>query len=572
MIANGGVFLLLTREGMTTDDSGFHRWENDKAVFYWKGFLYIQGILAGLPSVRHFATFFTEATLDQDVLQLKGSYLMVMKVKPVNQYYCFVDSSGCHDAFYTEDTISSSFLTLAAHKNLNITKMNRQAIMEFLNFGHLFENKTFFEAIRKIDSNELLVFDRGKVKVKQKKLSPIYDESQPAVDFHAFFQQLSQSLRNQRVSVDLSGGIDSRLIGVLLHYYGVDFETTISGREGIQDVDIPREVADLFGVSHHVTYPIVDHLEEEVEELFRISDGLHDFLRHYRTLQHNKNRVQRGMEIAITGIGGELFKDFFWLQDFPFYASKKANLSRLFHTRFLPIPCGQHYFDDLYVPLQQSLTEQTLDEFSPYVLETNTKTYDNIYYHYRMKSIAGKYLTAANHVLPTYAPLLDEDLVRYGFQLNRRERVFNSFHRKIITHLNPEVSKIRTSEGGISVSTHRLEVAKDVRKYAVSYSKRLMKLLGRKVLKKSYAADSPEHPELFTTIRQLRHTQESLSLLKEVHILHPDLTIDQIHNQHLGNLISLATLIFYLDRKKTESKGQQAGLRGERQMSILSHS
>lgn len=554
--------MLLTREGISTDVSGFHRWENDKAVIYWKGFVYVQGMLAGLPSVRHFGTFFTEATLDQDVLHVKGSYMMIVKLKPLHRFYCFVDSSGCHDAFYTEDAISSSFLTLAAHKNQSIASMNKLAIIEFLNFGHLFENKTFFDSIRKIDSSELLLFDQRHVKVKRKKLAPIYDESQPVMDFHDFFQQLSRSLRNQKVSVDLSGGIDSRLISVLLHYYGVEFETTISGREGISDVDIPKEVADMLGVSLHVTTPLVNNLEEDVDELFRISDGLHDCLRHYRTLQHNRNRLQRGMSMAITGVGGELFKDFFWLQDFPFYSRKKANLSRLFHSRFLPISCGLHYFHDAYVPLAQSLSERILVELAPYVRETNTKTYDNIYYHYRMKSIAGKYLTAANHVLPTYAPLLDEDLVRYGFQLERGERMFNRFHRKIITTLNPAVSKIRTSEGGISVSTQRLEVAKDVRKYAVSYSKRLMKLLGRKVLKKSYSSDSPEHPELFTTIRQLGHTQESVKLLKDLQILHPDLTIDQIHNQHLGNLISLATLIFYLDNKKAETNGHQMSTSG----------
>ncbi|QRG66225.1 asparagine synthase-related protein [Brevibacillus choshinensis] len=548
--------MLLTCEGITTVDAGFQRWENDKAVFYWKGFVYIQGVLAGLPSVRHFAKFFTEATLDQDALQLKGSYMIVMKVKASPLYYCFVDSSGCHDAFYSEDAISSSFLTLAAHKNMNITTMNRQAMMEFLNFGHLFENKTFFESIRKIDSSELLVFDRRTVKVRRKKLATIYDEEQPVADFHDFFQKLSQSLRNQRVSVDLSGGIDSRLISVLLHYYGVNFETTISGREGIQDVDIPKEVAGLFGVSLHVTTPVVLHLEEEIGELFRISDGMHDLFRHYRTMQHNRNRVQRGMNVAITGIGGEMFKDFFWLQDFPFYTNKKANLSRLFHTRFLPVSCAQYYFDESFVPLQKSFTGKMIDELAPYVLETNTKTYDNIYYHYRMKSIAGKYLTAANYVLPTYAPLLDEELVRFGFQLTRKERIFNRFHRKTITQLNPEVSKVRTSEGGISVSTQRLEVAKDIRKYVVSYTKRLMGMLGRKVLKKSYSSESPEHPELFTVIRQLRHTHHSINLLKEVHILHHDLRIDQIHNQHLGNLISLATLISYLETTKAGPLGQ----------------
>lgn len=563
--------MLITHEGIKSVDPGYSKWENDWAVFYWKGFAYMPGIAAGLPSIQRFAAFAAESALPEDVLQLKGSYHMVLKSKHTHSYYSFTDSSGCFDAYFADDALSSSFLALAVLKSLPETSLNPDAVVEFLHFGHLFGNKTFFDSIRKIDSSELAVLNGRHVKLVRKKLAPIYETAEP-VDFYAFFQQLAGSLRHHKVSIDLSGGIDSRLLGVLLHYYGVEFETTISGMEGISDVEIPREVADLFGVPLHVTHPYVDDLEERVEELFLLSDGLHDLFRHYRTHRHNQNRLQRGMDVAITGIGGELFKDFFWLQDFPFYSRKKANLSRLFHTRILPIPCSPHYFSIPFAPLCQTFSARMLQELSPYVLATNTETYDNIYYHYRMKAIAGNFMTAANRVLPSYAPLLDEDLVRYGYQLNRKERMFNGFHRKVITQLNPAVSKIRTAEGGISVSSERLEVAKDVQKYAINYSRRLMNLLGRKVLKKSVSQDSPEHPRLFAAVRQLRQAQASLELLKEAGILHPHLTLEQIHNQHIGSMITLATLLHYFDQKiGNEHQGDREKQR-EGRLSHLSHS
>lgn len=544
--------MLITYNGMTEIDRGFNKWENEKYTFYWKGFIYTPGIPSGIETVREFAKYFNESQLKQQLVRLKGSFFMVIRVKEKHKFYCFVDNSGCYDAYFADDAISSSFLALAKYKRLSKEAMNREAIIEFLNFGNLFANKTFFDSIKKLDSNELLFFDNCSVKVVKKGIAPIYDETQPVVNFQEFFQLLAQSLRKQKVSVDLSGGIDSRLLGVLLHYYGVNFETTISGVEGIQDVEIPKEVADLFGNPLHVTFPFIENLENELDELFALSDGLHDILRHYRTLQHNKNRVKRGMNVAITGVGGELFKDFFWLQDFPFYCMKKVNLGRLFHTRMLSMKCQDHYFGNEYLFLNQNLQNRMLRELSPYVLETNTKTYDNIYYNYRMKTIAGKFITAANHVVPSYAPLLDVDLVRYGFHLKRRERLFNRFHRKVITNLNPEASRIRTTEGGISVSTDKLEVAKDFQKYVANYGKRFAKILGRKFLKKTYFQDSPEHPDLFATVRNLDRTGIAINLLKEEKILHHNLKMNQIHNQHLGTMISLAILITNLEQNKTQ--------------------
>lgn len=549
----GELCLLLTDKGIAEINPGFCKWENEKHVFYWKGFLYIPGIESGVHSIQVFAKSVSELNLRQALLQLKGNYFMVIKVKAANRFYCFTDNSGCFDAYYTDDAIASSFLALTRYKGMSKDMMNKEAITEFLNFGSLFANKTFFDSILKMDSNDLVIMDNRSVRVEEKGILPIYDDAQPPVDFYEFFQLLAQSLRKHKVSVDLSGGIDSRLLGVLLHYHGVDFETTISGVEGIQDVEIPKEIAVLLGSNLHITFPHIWNLESEVDELFVLSDGLHDILRHYRTLQHNRNRVNRGMNIAITGIGGELFKDFFWLQDFPFYAMKKPNLKRLFQTRILSMRCDEIYFDQPYVLLNRNLQNRMLHELSPYQLETNTKTYDNIYYSYRMKTIAGKFITAANQVVPSYAPLLDHELVRFGFQLKRSERLFNGFHRKVITTLHPEASRVRTTEGGVSVSTQKLAVASDIQKYAVNYSKRFLKAIGRKLMKKTYFQDSPEHPDLYATVRGLNQTKEAIQLLKEEKILHPLLALEQIHNQHLGSMISLAMLIKHLEQNRSQA-------------------
>src|SRR5205085_4578813 len=141
-----------------------------------------------------------------------------------------------------------------------------------------------------------------------------------------------QSIANEKVSLDLTGGIDSRLLAAAFSYFGMPFELAASGVEGTPDIEIAAEVAKALGKEFFVTSH--DPHRTDWNELFALSDGLFDLGKSDRPLQLQQDRAARGITLAISGAGGELFKDFWWLQDFPFYARKKPNLERLYAMRF----------------------------------------------------------------------------------------------------------------------------------------------------------------------------------------------------------------------------------------------
>ena len=72
-------------------------------------------------------------------------------------------------------------------------------------------------------------------------------------------------------------------------------------------------------------------------DLTEASDALADVLTFHRLRQNALTRRSRGVQVALSGARGELYKDFWWLHDFPRYRSHRSNLERLFNLRFRPL-------------------------------------------------------------------------------------------------------------------------------------------------------------------------------------------------------------------------------------------
>jgi hypothetical protein len=149
---------------------------------------------------------------------------------------------------------------------------------------------------------------------------------------------------------------------------------------------------------------------------------------------------------------------------------------------------------------------------------------------------------------------MELDLVRYSFNLSRKERFFSNFHRKTITSINPDVAKVQTTDGGMSVSSKNIHMMQDIYKYIIGIGVRLTKKVGQKILKKTYFQESPIHPDFYNKVKELSITKDSIELLKDEGIINKRLDICDVDNNYIGNFISLALLMKYLNEK---------GLRGE---------
>lgn len=383
--------------------------------------------------------------------------------------------------FITEDGGHyNSFLECISKSNFTIKDLDRNLVLEFLIYGELYFSKTFIKGVRKEFTHQpyLLHTENGFIKNKASTHHPLKDEiiEDPIDRFIRFFENRKEYLKRRRkVSVDLTGGIDSRLIATIFRYLDIPFEATFSLDSGTEnEMKIVERVADELEVKLHILKSDEVSSKTELAELFRLGDGCWDLLG-LKSLRNTQNwRKENGFDLVITGVGGELYKDFFWQQDFPYYRKSTSSIRKLVNLRMYPLTINPDWLSQSLSPILSDVKEGFIERLNRFKSSINTKTYDQIYYNVRVKEHISLVSKATLNYLDTYSPLLEPELLEIGYNLPRRKRFMNRFHRDVISRVNPNVSKIPTTEGGMSVSNSEAYIIKDLFKYGVDKSKKIM--------------------------------------------------------------------------------------------------
>ena len=516
-------------------------YEDSNFQVYFQGLIYIPYIKSGIESVKKILAGIKQNKIN-NIHNIKGNYFIFINNKSNNYKYFFVDNSGIFKAFKHENVISTSLLELAKYLNLDSSKLNFTAIVEFLHFGFTYFDRTFFENIRRINKNEIIIYTHNnELAIEDKKLEEI---NQPIdLDISNFFQGFHEAVKEKKISLDLTGGTDSRLIACLLNYLDTDFELAVSGTEGHKDIDIARNISGILKKSFFVSYHNIEDITgDSLRNLFYLTDAQTDILNYHRKYQLILQRKERGIDMQITGAGGELYKDFWWLQDFPFYNKKNAAIEKLYSLRIEPVVYPHHYLGHKTKAISLELKDNTIKQLYQYKLGTNTQTYDNIYYNYKIHAHTGTYVTIGNQLINTYAPLVESDLLRSGFALKRRHRFFNNFHREIISTYCPMISKIKTTEG-VTCSSGKIDKLKDITRYVLDKQKRLTKQILRKLLKNTYLQATSTDYGIYKKVVNLDIFKDQIKILKDYEIIHKDLKIAEIKDNYIGKFLVIGSLL-----------------------------
>ena len=126
----------------------------------------------------------------------------------------------------------------------------------------------------------------------------------------AIFKGYAHAVSGISTSVDVTGGLDTRLLVAALHVNGVDFETGVSGHVHHPDVFLDATAAASIDRKFHVTTHDVSGLPSELESTVESLDGLRaHILTQHRLTQYQRDRYERGVTLTLKGIGGELYRD-----------------------------------------------------------------------------------------------------------------------------------------------------------------------------------------------------------------------------------------------------------------------
>ena len=317
--------MIIAKDDVQTLEGHEQHYEDERHEARWKGVVYVPGVPSGLPSVREFLGTAETTGVARAKLLLRGQFFLAFRRKAGGCWQALIDNSGMFDAFHSQSAVGTSFLDLARHENAGASRLSVDATVEWMNFGYVYQSRTLLDGINKLTPDKIVIScPDGTLRMDTVRLPPLEDpwDGDPS----DFFEKFAASARGARISMDLTGGIDSRLLAVLLDHSGLDFETATSGVDGFVDVEIARRVAAVLGKEHYLSRHSLDNLENSVPDIFRACDGLYDVFSYHRIWQNQRRRLQRGISMAISGVGGELFKDSSWLHDFPRYHKKDTDL------------------------------------------------------------------------------------------------------------------------------------------------------------------------------------------------------------------------------------------------------
>ena len=530
------------------------RWRSGgRFVVGWKGHVFVPGKTAGHDSIGHLITRLEAgASLAGLMGDLCGVFGLFVYDRVQVGWQIAVDNAGMYKVFWDDRGCATSLLELTRARGTRRDQLLPAALIEFLAHSAVYGSGTFVVGVRKLRWDELLELPAGggRPRLLPKRLEePSLDDGQSVV---AHFAPLARSLAGVKVSADVTGGFDTRLITCLLYQAGADFEIAIAGRADSVDVRIAAEIAQLLERPFFITPHDLGRLEEELPLVFRDGDGQMDCCALHRLRQHCLARLARGVQVISHGAGGPHFKDFLTYQDFPRYGSQVVNFERFYDLRVAAVGIPRRYLSAEGAALLAEVRPRALAQFDEFKAATNNESYDRVAYFLRACEAYGRPLSSyINLGLDVVAPLVDWRNVRIAIKLSPWRRFFNGWHRQVLTAHCPRLAALRTSEG-FSASTELRHLLPDIVGYLGTQTRRAAKKTSERLLGKALfdtlGAATVDNPGLSPAVRASCAFSLALDAFKDTGLFAPELTPADVRDAHVGRVLNLGLFLRHLEQ------------------------
>lgn len=530
---------------------GLRWWSNDAFVIGWKGHVYLSGEVAGSATVERFARLLESAELAEIVGRLRGVFGLFVWRRATRSWQIAVDNSGFYKVYFDSRGAGTGFLELVRDRGLGRAGVSEHALVEFLAYGAVSRGKTLARDIEELSGQEVLSLDEEQGVRRTAKLLDDADglDAEHAVTEH--FAALAHSLRGRRLSVDATGGFDSRLVMCMLSRQRLEFELAISGQQGTSDTEIARQIAQLLDQPFHLVGHDLDDFDEQLAATFRAGDAQTDVRRLHRDRQAALARLSRGVEVFAHGGGGEFFRDHYVIQDFPFYGSSRVNVQRYHDLRMLPVSIPPETLSARARELLTTQTASVLELCREMRSPTNNETYDKIYLHIRAPEFYGHYFSNyINMGLDVTAPLADYYNIQAAIRIPPWRRFFFRWHRHVITANCPRLAALPTADGFTASSEPRL-MAGDVRAYAATQMRRVARKLSQRLTGRgrfyTVGAFMADAGGFMGKLRGSAQLPPALERLKAVGVLAPDVAAESLRDAHVGRALTVGMFLGEVD-------------------------
>lgn len=519
------------------DTEEFEFIQIEEREYYWKGIFWLFGYRQGRESVYAFDQLYKKSRKEA-YGKMFGAFSMIIKEN--DTISLFADNSNMNTFFISERYISHSFLE-NVKKQERLT-YNKKAIVEYLETGSTYHNTTIYNEITQLNTDDIIVIEHGNIIKKKKNIKDI-DAAGEVISPEEFFKHMAYALEGKQVALSLTGGYDSRLVFAAL-YKALKIDTVLSGNNiENKEFSIARKLSSIAGVEHKdiiIDKPKIS--QQEVWDMFQKADGLlFEMQDGDIRLSKYKDELERlKYDVLITGDTGTYHKDWYWLTDFPFYHKKNFSVSKYIKQRLCVINKNIPYGQELQKEYSEFFTN-TKKDLESIRKDINTRSYDMFSWKYKYVTNCRYNHMCNGYQCQIYSPLNERELIRYSYALPRRKRFFNNEMRRLTTKFSPEIARISTNYG-TNESSEILYVIKDIFIQFVDYIKKAIRLLGRKVLKKTFFVTYPTTWSCKADIANLKLAEEAVNWAKENNWLTQESNLSKIDFSSLGKIMRMYML------------------------------
>ena len=400
------------------------------------------------------------------------------------------DPFGMYALFVTEAAgrlyVSTSAIALARHRR---PSASREGILAFLLLGYQFGPKTHWTGIRRLEPGTCIVVSKTAVReetywrptidprIARMRMAEVVDEALDAAT-----ATMRSQFGGHEPWVDLTGGMDSRLLCLLLEAGGVRFKTNTRETRMPGDLDLARQVAQAAGWTWRYprlpeTWPAM--IPERLRESLAWGDGQLEVLQLSRVLWAHEMLAAEGPHTLLSGGGGEHFQFWAWQSELLNAGrSNRPNLERWVNLQLLKTVDASMLAGNARDDVRADLLTVLRPRLEPYRSERNTTQLDALF-AYRSTGHFGAYRSADGAHLEARLPFYLKPVFSVAFSADYRLRNGHELMKHMIHRLNPTIAAIPTTRGGPALPWRPWRAHRFLPYYAVLGRKGINKVSGR---------------------------------------------------------------------------------------------
>jgi hypothetical protein len=376
-----------------------------------------------------------------------------------NNIHIFSDILGLRDIYLYRNSSEIILATNPLHlKNYTELKIDFNTFgSRWLLFNQI-STDSVFQNIERISSGNSLQIDRHTLEIKKKKydFNPSYNSDFINEDFEATLKNIIELplSQNNKLSLSLSGGLDSRLLlSYLLNNKSSDWSVHTFGAINNPDRIIAEQIISTFNIKNEIisnVLPDKDELIKEIEEYSSFTMASYPSSDIIQLL--NYKPLQGKFEVIIDGGFGEIWRRQFLNRLYFFGKNEIQNKNFSEIIRHLTLPKADIFNNDTQKEFHSGTIRQ-LEEITnqlPDPSEIGLANWLDLFsIKTRLPNLYAQEQIRLDHSIINFMPFAQLSLLNYLFTLNINKRKNSRLIKKLIKSNNYRLTKIPLTKNDV---------------------------------------------------------------------------------------------------------------------------